>query len=1082
MDSEYETRNQRAVPRSASQPDNGYTYWADGQGWQNQPGAGAPNTPGYPATPAYDPNATSFDNTRGGAGFGAAGVGFGAPAGDPTAVYRGGAPGAGGPGFYGGSGGQPGQGGQGGGRFGLGSISGGINRMTGGINRMTGGIGRGGNGNGGFNLPFGYGGSGGGPKGPHVPGKGDWWRHWTWKKAGIVAGGSVAFFALALFSGYQYELNTTTIPVAAASETAQNSTVYYSDGKTVMGTIGDTNRTDLTLAQMGATGGATSPAVDGNLIDAFLAAEDKSFYTEGGISYEGILRALGHDVVTGGTNLNGGSTITEEYVKNAFELDPNGAQTTSIKLKEIFVAQKLAGEESKQTILDGFLNTVGLGENANGVQAAAETYFGKSAPQLSLAQDAVLASFPQAPSLLPQESDKSGLEFRWNYVITHMYSDGFITQAVEQQTLSAGMPSLLTWADPGRANTLQNINPGTNSSCPNATTSCPWQSYILSEVEGELEANDNISGTALETGGYKIVTNISLPMEKQMYNSVNDTLSSANLQAEGASVSSRPSWARVGAEVEDPATGAIQAIYPGPGQNMSDCSAWDCQDNISLAREQVGSSFKPYVLSAAVAAGMNVQTSTLDTSPYMCIATDNGGPGSATKSIPITKAVYTADSAKTPPSCAELLPGGFPLENDGGELIGKGLGTMNTGVNKGAVYYSDTPQDAMAASSNTGFSDLAHTVGTANVAKMAESYGVNVANFPTGSDLQHEIGEANMALGIASLTVNEQTQMIATIDDGGTFHEAHLVKSWQVNGTSGSVQTPTVPTHQVLSQAEDSQVEYAMNETATAPDGTATGQVTLDRPMVSKTGTTSAEHNGFYVGAIPQLAMVVTIDTDTNSPHSLLELGGPGTGGFWPAKIWNSFMTVEANNMAVEQLPTPQFTGSAWDQMDTPLPTVCKTKQNQGGKHGNKFQQQTAQNCPTPNATSTNGASTNNNGSNNNPFGNNNNGQPGNTNNGSTTNNGTPTPTQTVSCDPTTDVDCTDNNGILSCQVGVDNSCTAVTPTSTATPTTTITNNGGGAFGGAVLVPGTSLLLGFSSRKRRREIGRRLKHGKRKAE
>ena len=87
---------------------------------------------------------------------------------------------------------------------------------------------------------------------------------------------------------------------------------------------------------------------------------------------------------------------------------------------------------------------------------------------------------------------------------------------------------------------------------------------------------------------------------------------------------------------------------------------------MSQVRNQVGSSFKPYVLSSAVLQGMNVQSSVLDTSPYVCVAPDQ----SSTYSVPLTASQYATDS--TQKSC--VLPGGYPVENDGGELIGKQVG------------------------------------------------------------------------------------------------------------------------------------------------------------------------------------------------------------------------------------------------------------------------------------------------------------------------------------------------------------------------------------------------------------------------
>ena len=171
-------------------------------------------------------------------------------------------------------------------------------------------------------------------------------------------------------------------------------------------------------------------------------------------------------------------------------------------------------------------------------------------------------------------------------------------------------------------------------------------------------------------------------------------------------------------------------------------------------REQVGSSFKPYVLSAAVQAGMNVQSSILNASPYLWVPPDS--PASSQLALSVTSASKAGSRD-------------FPVENDGGEIIGNPKQGGGTSV-----------QNALAQSSNTAFTDLAHRVTTSTIIKMAQSFGVNIAPFTQGgSNLTNLLGQVGLALGTASLTVNEQTTMLSTIDDNGLYHAAHLIKYWQ---------------------------------------------------------------------------------------------------------------------------------------------------------------------------------------------------------------------------------------------------------------------------------------------------------------
>jgi membrane peptidoglycan carboxypeptidase len=1007
IDSDYETGTTSAVRPANDGPrdEPGYSYWADGKGWQNSPGKSA-----------RAGDATSLDATRaafgpggaGGAGAGAGGAGAGAPGafgvpGDPTQMDYPGRPG-GDPGYWaGGPGGPAGPGGPGS---------------------------PGGPGGPGGPGPGGPGGRGPGRRGPGGPGgpgrngkrKGSWWRHWTWKKALALTGGVFVIMMLGLFGVYEYLASNAVIPAALASANYQNTTVYYSDGKTVIGTIGPVNRQDLTFNEIPKT-----------LQDAVLAAEDRSFWTEGGISPEGILRAAYDDLTGSAAGVNGGSTITQEFVRNYYQ-DVGTQQTISRKIKEIFISQKLAGEKSKQWILTNYMNLIYLGDNSYGVSAAAETYFGLPVSKLSVAQDAVIAAIIQAPSTYPQLQFRSNLIARWQYVLGGMVKMGDLTQA---QASAMKFPKLLTDSGSGGGPT------GTSFT---ANSSDPWAPYLMDVVQNELEGVDHVSVSELEYGGLKVVTTISRPMEVAMYKAVNENL--ADVTASGGEL---PSYVMVGAELQNPSNGQIIAMYPGRGQNMSakQCQQYDCDLNTAVyTREQVGSSFKPYVLSTAVSEGMNVQTSTLNASPYLCVPPDYE---------PLT---LSQDEKSLLTYCPNS--GWFPVENDGGE---SGIGNPKKGN-------GTTVQNALAQSSNTAFTDLAHRATTSSIIRMAQNYGVNIAPFAQGgSNLSDMVGQVGLALGTASLTVNEQDQMLATIADNGVYHQAHVVKYWQQ--PDGPEQMPIVATHPVLDSNPttnaqlDSQVQYAMEMTTVDGTGTAAAAGLGDREIIGKTGTTSSYHSGFFIGAIPQYALVVgmfTQDQSVNSTESLLPLGGGGFGGYWPAKIWNSFAQAEFANLPYEYFSTSNpvvFSGQAWNQVGK-LPAAKKPKKTPcttgTGGHGRRFGNPNPQctTSPSPNPTKSGGFPT---------------GLP----TGNPT--GIPTfgqPTATASATPTPTI--------------TDTGTASPTPTSTASAPVIIGGGGGGggagpgtsantvkaglAVGGVLAVlPGSLLWTTVSRRRRRRRDG-----------
>jgi membrane peptidoglycan carboxypeptidase len=683
------------------------------------------------------------------------------------------------------------------------------------------------------------------------------------KAIGVTAAG---FGGLVLLGagGMSYAYASTSVPTdASQAAMQQQSTVYFSDGKTVIGTFGSTNRQLLTYSQI--------PAV---MRDATLAAEDRSFYTEGGVSPTGIMRAAYEDVFHGGGSsgsLAGGSTITQEFVRGYYS-NIGTQQTVSRKVKEIFVALKVAKEKSKAWILTQYLNTIYLGQGAYGIGAAAQTYFGEPASKLTVAQAAMIAAIIQSPSYYPTPAGHQALVSRWHYVLNGLVKMGDLTPA---QAAAQKFP---------QANSAEQQHVGAD----------PYDPYVLEVVRNELEAVYHYTPAQIDNGGLRIVTTLSKGKMDALYRAVNQN---EKLMSQGGM--GLPSYAHVGAVVQNPQTGAIVAMYPGPGQNMSarNCQLYKCDLNTAIyTREQVGSSFKPYVLATAVQQGMNVQTSTLNGYSPLWIPPDSEASAyGSTTPMPAPYYKVTNDSS------------------DGSQ---------------GPV----TVQKATAMSLNTAYTDLIHKVGTRNVVTLAQQMGVDTS----ASGLQGDIGHVGMALGQDSLSVDEQATMLSTLDDNGTFHSAHVIQ--QI--TQGTTVYPAkVVTRQVLTAAQDSQVQYAMSADTIA-GGTATAAAMSDgRPIIGKTGTTNDAQSAFFIGAIPQYAMAVGIfsnDQTGDNKESLNGLGGSqvsgGFGGYWPARIWHSFAESQFAQLPVQQFQTPQFSGESWNMLGqalTPKPTPSQTRQSQ---------------------------------------------------------------------------------------------------------------------------------------------------------
>ncbi len=682
---------------------------------------------------------------------------------------------------------------------------------------------------------------------------GTWWRRWTWKKAiGVLAGAFVAVLLL-IGAAVLYAYGKTSIPTAV-SEAAleQSSTVYFSNGKTPVGTFSTgLNRQLLTSAQI-------PPA----LKKAVLAAEDRHFYTEGGISITGTGRAAAEDIFGSG-GLQGGSTITQQFVRNYYATIGT-QQTVSRKIKEIFVAIKLAHEESKDWILTQYLNTVYLGSDAYGVGAAAQTYFSKPALQLDVAQSAMLAAMINQPGYFspdPQAGQPyAALVARWHYVLTNMVRDGAVTRA---QANAQKFPTIVS------------------GPIDNGWTG--YRGYIMEAVRNELENTYGRSRQKIYTGGLRIVTTFNASMMNELQRAVNQ-----NLQAMRADGRALPSWANVGAALEQPGTGAILAMYPGKA--FSAKHQWN---EALQAREQVGSSFKPYVLSTAVQQGMNVQTSQLDGDGPLCVPTDT---------YPTTPSI-----SPTGGMCPASQYGYYLVHNDYEGSSGP-VSVVN----------------ASAASINSAYTDLWHRVGGQNVINMAKLFGVNVSQaglVPGPINKNGMVHEAGMALGQASLSVEEQTTMFATLAANGNYATPHVIA--QLSEGSQLIPLKVIHRQVFTNPSSAADVDYALSFD-NQPGGTAYPAAAWDRPILAKTGTTNTAQSAFFIGAIPQYSLAVGIFTanqTANTTESLdvlppLNGQGGGFGGTWPATIWHTFMSAEFANLPVQALPAPGYTGyNPWTQL-----------------------------------------------------------------------------------------------------------------------------------------------------------------------
>ena len=239
-----------------------------------------------------------------------------------------------------------------------------------------------------------------------------------WARGILITVGALAILGLISASavvviGY----TTTTRPDANADFKTATTFVYYNDGKSELGNFAIQNRTPLTFNKM-----------PESMKQAAVAAENRTFWTDTGISIRGMVRAAW--TIARGGDVQGGSTITQQYIKILYL---NSERTVTRKFRELFLAYKINREMTKEQILAGYLNTIYFGHGAYGIQAASKEYFDIDAKKLTVPQAAFLATVVNNPAMYDprDDEDRRRILSRYRYVLHAMAEMGNISPEQE---------------------------------------------------------------------------------------------------------------------------------------------------------------------------------------------------------------------------------------------------------------------------------------------------------------------------------------------------------------------------------------------------------------------------------------------------------------------------------------------------------------------------------------------------------------------------------------------------------------------------------------------------------------------------
>jgi len=624
-------------------------------------------------------------------------------------------------------------------------------------------------------------------------------------------------------------------------------TITYSDGSQ-LAKLGVQNRTIVPVDKI-------SPIVK----HAVMAAEDKNFEKHGGIDVKGIMRAAWNNFTGGATQ--GASTITQQYARHVADLSGiNYAR----KIREAVLASKLEQQLGKDTILGYYLNAIYFGRGAHGIEAAAQTYFGKSVltppgdpKALTVAEAAVLASVIKQPEPDPVTGHKGfdpqvnlpAAKDRWNYTLNNMLEMGWITK--EERAAAVYPEETLKEFDP-KKNCV--IDCGIDKPTGNVIN------YVRAELEQMGLADD------WKKGGYRIKTTINKAAQRAAEN--------AARRASKTSPMSKLSDKYMAALVAiNPTNGEVLAYYGGENGTGTDYAGLNIEGGKLTGGHPPGSTFKVYTLAAAMREGIAMDShwdATKDRDPER-------------REAPISNANRT--NLKCP----------------------------------NAGKYCTLSQSTVE-SYNVPFYWITKEIGADKVLAAARDAGIKTM-WPDNGDAIDIVNnepskiapskfDIEIGFGQYAVTVFDHASGMATLANRGKRYEPHFIASVEkrdpVTGKFVKVNGAQLKVKQVFEPAQMDDILATLEKIPPNIGNALAG----GRPAAGKTGTwelgDGSRNNGdaWMIGATRQIAAAVWVGSKRNRVALKEANGSAMSGGGTPAAIWEQFME-EAH--AAMKLPQKRF-------------------------------------------------------------------------------------------------------------------------------------------------------------------------------
>ncbi len=677
----------------------------------------------------------------------------------------------------------------------------------------------------------------------------------------------------------------------------------------------------------------TYQQISPNMVNALVAIEDSRYWQHGAIDLRGTIRAAVNDLQH--QPVQGGSTIAQQYVKNVLllraEMADNSqgvtaaaADNLSRKLNELRMAVAAEHQQSKQQIVDGYLNDAYFDNNAYGIEAAAETYFGTSASKLTVTQAATLAGIVEDPTKYDPIANPATALARRNTVLARMWqTDNGLTQA--QANASEAKPLGLHVSTP-------------QSGCQAASVGTAG--FFCQYVE-EVFLNDPAYGKTpmaraklLSTGGLKIYTTLDPRDQKAATNAVNYVVPAK-------SSSFNPGGNAAVEAVVQPGTGAIRAIAEdrpyGTGHGQTELD---------------------YAVNTAYGGGIGVQTGSSSKLFTLVTALEQGIPFGFTKTIPGTESIGGYSNCQGDPITV-------PWKVSNAEGPGKSTQSLYTGTtNSINVFYAELEKQV----------GLCNVVRTAVALGMTRADGTSLLSYDKGSTQPYPADDLpGFTLGEINVAPLSMAAAYSAMAARGRYCSPVAMEKI-VTSTGGSLAVPSAKCHQAVSSNVADAVNYILQgvlTSGTAAPGAGPGGLS-GRESAGKTGT-SNDANGYgtpyaaFAGYTPTLVSYVSVAYMDNpfetTPRyhlmgnqnadfrledgSVSNCGGEMFGACAPGSIWH--MTFDHASLGSDQDFVAVPADSPFNSLGNGQVVVqpAPPKKGKGGNGGNGGN-------PTPTPTPTN--------------------------------------------------------------------------------------------------------------------------------